>query len=355
MIDTIAIIARDRIERMTMLNADTSFLLLEEGRKTEAAEISTHCGGGAINAGVAFARLGFSVATLVKLGLDARAGLILERLANEGISADLVLRDGRAPTGASLIIGSHDRNAAIFTDRGTNALLEPSDIRAEALAADVVYVASLSNKSAESLPDIVAKAKAGGAIVAANPGVRQLSGRAETFKNSVRRLDILIVNRHEADLLVPWLATEIGEGAATSPTSVDVEPPALMRRGLIGGGYEMSLTGAVRALIRLGLGCVVVTDGPRGSFLGTAEAIAFCPAIDTVAVSTAGAGDAFGATFTSFWARERNADRALRAATINAASVVARIDTQSGLLSKEEMSKRMAAATELLSIKRWPL
>ena len=36
MIDTIAIIDSDRIERMTMLNADFSFLLLEEGRKTEA-------------------------------------------------------------------------------------------------------------------------------------------------------------------------------------------------------------------------------------------------------------------------------------------------------------------------------
>ena len=36
MIDTIAIIGSARIERMTMLNAESSFLLLEEGRKTEA-------------------------------------------------------------------------------------------------------------------------------------------------------------------------------------------------------------------------------------------------------------------------------------------------------------------------------
>jgi ribokinase len=36
MIDTMAIIDSGRIERMTMLNADSSFLLLEEGRKTEA-------------------------------------------------------------------------------------------------------------------------------------------------------------------------------------------------------------------------------------------------------------------------------------------------------------------------------
>ena len=49
MLDSIAIIDSDRIERMAMRNADSSFLLLEEGRKTEAIEISTHCGGGAVN------------------------------------------------------------------------------------------------------------------------------------------------------------------------------------------------------------------------------------------------------------------------------------------------------------------
>ena len=34
MVDTIAIIDSDRIERMTMFNAESSFLLLEEGGKT---------------------------------------------------------------------------------------------------------------------------------------------------------------------------------------------------------------------------------------------------------------------------------------------------------------------------------
>ena len=64
MIDTIAIIESSRIERMTMLNADTSFLLLAEGRKTEAVEVSTHTGGGAINVAVAMARLGIDVACI---------------------------------------------------------------------------------------------------------------------------------------------------------------------------------------------------------------------------------------------------------------------------------------------------
>ena len=86
MIDTIAVIANERIERMTMRNADTSFLLLEEGRKNEADDVSTHCGGGAVNAAVALARLGCDVSALVKLGQDARAETILARLAHEGVS-----------------------------------------------------------------------------------------------------------------------------------------------------------------------------------------------------------------------------------------------------------------------------
>ena len=79
MIDTIAIIDSDRIERMSMLNADSSFLLLEEGRKTEAEEISIHPGGGAVNAAVAMARLEMDVSLLAKLGADARADAILAR------------------------------------------------------------------------------------------------------------------------------------------------------------------------------------------------------------------------------------------------------------------------------------
>jgi len=97
-IDTIAIIDSTRIERMTMRNADSSFLLLEEGRKTEAEEVSTHTGGGAVNAAVAMARLGMDVMILAKIGNDERGEMILQRLEQEGVSTSLVKRDPHAPT-----------------------------------------------------------------------------------------------------------------------------------------------------------------------------------------------------------------------------------------------------------------
>jgi hypothetical protein len=67
-----------------VLNADSSILLLlEEGRKTEAEEVS---GFGAVNAGVPMARLGMDVAVLAKLGSDERADTILRHLKQDGVS-----------------------------------------------------------------------------------------------------------------------------------------------------------------------------------------------------------------------------------------------------------------------------
>ena len=90
-----------------------------------------------------------------------------------------------APTGASVLISSHDRNAAVFTFRGANTLLEPRDLADEAFATDLVYVSSLSNRSADCYPNIIDKAKQAGALVAVNAGVRQLSARGGAFLESL--------------------------------------------------------------------------------------------------------------------------------------------------------------------------
>ena len=352
MIDTIAIIDSDRIERMTMLNADSSFLLLEEGRKTEAEEVSTHPGGGAVNAAVAMARLGIDVALLAKLGADARADAILARLAQERVSSRWTLRDGRAPTGASVLIASHDRNAAIFTFRGANTLLEVKDLHDDAFAVDIVYVANLSNESADCFPAIVSRAKAHGTLLAANPGPRQLSARGQAFLESLAAIDILTLNRTEADLLVPSLVALSGEGGPTLALEPGEDAPALAARGLVGGGFEMGIAAYFRALMRLGPKYVVITDGARGAFVGSSEEILFAPAIGSKVVGTAGAGDAFAATFTAYVALGHPIREALRAATMNSASVVGHIDTQTGLFRRQELDQRLAVPAQS-AIRRW--
>jgi ribokinase len=86
---------------------------------------------------------------------------------------------------------------------------------------------------------------------------------------------------------------------------------------------------------------VLVTDGGRGAFVGSAGQILFAPSVKSAVVGTAGAGDAFGATFTAYVALGRAIEEALRAAAINSASVVGHIDTQTGLLRKQELDRRL--------------
>ena len=324
MIDTIAIVGSDRIERMSMKNADKDFLLIEEGRKIEAQEVSTHVGGGAINAAVAMSRLGLDVSVLAKVGQDARAEVIFEHLLREKVSTRWLVRDGRAPTGAAVMFSSHDRNAAIFTARGANTLLEAADLREEAFSVDLLYVSSLSNESADAFPDIVARGRANRSLIATNPRVRQLASRGDALQKLLREIDIIAVNASEAGVMVPALVARFGEARTRlrlSGGEGEGAPPRVSL-GFSSGTHDMSFASFFAAMRELGTRYTVVTDGRHGAFVGTAEAIYHCPVLETKVAGTAGAGDAFNATFSVFTALGANAPDALRAAAINACGSV---------------------------------
>ncbi|MEZ5851637.1 MAG: carbohydrate kinase family protein [Hyphomicrobiaceae bacterium] len=355
MIDTIAIIESNRIERMSMLNAETSYLLLAEGLKTEALEISTHCGGGAVNTAVSMARLGHDVATLVVLGRDQRAESLLTQLMQEGISTRWAKRDPRAATGASVLVSSHERNAAIFTFRGANTLLESADLKPDAFNVDLVHVSGLSNKSADCFGEIVTKAKAAGAFVSTNPGIRQLSSRTLEMENLFDRIDVLSVNRTEAAALVPSLVAAFGESTVPLDTSGNEPQTPLARHGLASGGYTISLRTLLQGLIRMGLGHVLVTDGAAGAYLASRDRIYFCPTVKTKVAGTAGAGDAFVSTLACHLAEGASIEVAMQAASLNAAAVVANVDTQTGLMNRAALDAARAARAAELPIMTWAL
>ncbi len=357
LIDTIAVIDNERIERISMSNAGTAYLLLEEGKKTEAADVSTHTGGGAVNTAVCLARLGHDVAPLIKLGQDQRAETILNRLADEGISTRFAMRDGRAPTGASVLVATHDRNAAVFTFRGANTLLEVKDLKSDAFAVDLVYIAGLSNQSADCFPHIVEMAKAVGATVATNPGIRQLTGRTDDFQKSLPKIDILSINRVEAESLVPSLIKAHGEGGPRLTPKAGRELPPLASRGLISSaGLSMSLAAFFKAMLGRGPKWIVVTDGRHGAYVASKKTILHCSIMpDVVIASTVGAGDAFASTLSAYLAEGADPELAIMSATINAAAVVSVLDTQSGLMKRDALQSRVAKVKDKLKITGWPM
>ena len=342
LIDTIAVIGNDSIERMSMTNADRAFLLLEQGSKTEAEIVSTHPGGGALNAAVSFARLNFDTAVLIKISNDDRGRAVRDRLSEEGISDEFVFSTQEAPTGASVLISSHDRDAAIFTFRGANTMLQSEDLKPKAFERNVVYVSGLSDNSADCFPEIVRLAKSTGAFIATNPGIRQLITRGDAFEKSLSQINFLSMNVNEARALMPRLLSGSRKDNSSRQESHGQGMPSLTQRGLTNGGFSMSLQHFFSALLDRGTTCALITDGKRGAFAATERELTYCPSLQIDVVGTAGAGDAFNSTFTALYANGSNVGEALQAATVNAGSVVKFADTQTGLLTSTQLGKELA-------------
>lgn len=343
-VDIITVVADRDIEQVTMTNVTASFLLLEQGRKIEATSITIHPGGGAVNTGVCLARLGYAVAPIIKIGNDLNAAKVLETFDLEGLSKDLVRRSDQLGTGITVMVSSHDRNATIFTFRGANTLIEHEDVPEKAFSgADLVHVAGLSNKSAEQHAHVVGCARRAGAFVSANPGIRQLTARRVAFMDALADIDLISINRVEAEALMPGLAIDSADMTAAH---LPDDSPELLRRGLDASGFAMSLEGFCAALSALGPRFVAVTDGTEGAYLWADGGLYFCPPLHLEPAGTAGAGDAFAATLAAGLVAGRAPDDALAAASANAASVVGHVDTQTGLLGMtalEEMIRRAPA------------
>lgn len=333
-IDVIATVDDNEIEYMTLHNVTASFLLLEPGRKVDASSVITQTGGGAVNAAVALRRLGFDVSALIKVGDDHNSELLYERLGEEEIGTELVRVAKGQATAVSVMIASHDRNAAIFTHRGANGFLTDEDVARPIFdGADLVYVTNLSNDSADRFPDIVARAKDAGAFVAANPGIRQMTRKTAPLYDNLCHIDLFSCNRREASTLVPALVHRTGwDGQSAERRSGD--GPVLELEG-----FRLSLTEFFNRVHGLGPRFITVTDGSAGAYLSDGTGVYFQPSIEAEVVGTAGAGDAFTATLTAGLVQGVDPVVAMRRAARNAASVVGYVDTQSGLLSAAALAE----------------
>lgn len=344
-IDIICIIAAENIERMTFTNEGKSFLMVEAGRKVPAQSITEHVGGGACNTAVSLARRGWRPAVLAKTGDDLNAEAVRAHLEANGISSEQLVTAPDCATGISVLIASHDRNASIFVHRGANETLAVADIPDAAFdGMDLVYIAPLSSQSADCFPHLAARGREAGAMVAANPGIRQLTSRTAPFLKSLGDVDLLSLNRVEAEALVPALAAQAEEGPDPVPPE---DAPPLLKRGLSFGGFDMGLLRFLKVARGRGLKWLLLTDGTDGAYLAAPEGVFWRPALPATVAGTAGAGDSFTSTTVAALAEGLEPGEALLEAAINAASVVSVIDTTSGLLTPEQMERRRAECGEV--------
>ncbi|MGI9465227.1 MAG: carbohydrate kinase family protein, partial [Aestuariivirgaceae bacterium] len=300
MVDIITIIADDDVERVTLSNATTSFLLVEPGRKIEAESITIHVGGGAVNVAVSMQRQGADVEVLSKLGTDINADRIRAHFKREGLSPARIVVSEDLPTGSSVMIAAHDRDAAIYTQRGSNTALTQGDVfDCDMESYDLVYVSPLSKESADCFIAAIAAARQANCFTVATPGIRQITTRAPEVLSVMSQLDLMVMNMREAEALTPALTTKCGECPVlmrSANREKDTDMPVRLRHGLQLADEHIPLQWVMSAMLSTGLKYVALTDGANGSFLSDGSQILHCPVHHVPVMGTAGAGDAYCST-----------------------------------------------------------
>jgi len=339
-LDVITSINSQDIEQLTMHNATNSFLLLEQGKKIEASHIDSHVGGGATNAAVAMARLGAEVHALLRLGSDVEGDKILSRLADENVDTRYVGREADMATGKSIVICAHEQNAGVFVHRGANTQLRRDYIKPEMFeGAALVYVSTLSSASADAFPKIVELAKKAGAFVVCNPGIRQLRNRCAQVLEACKWIDMIAVNKDEAIALAKGLGHQVDKKHTVLEN--DNSLPKLLTKGFGERGFDVPVVDFFQAMHAQGPSHVVITNGADGGYMSTGGNILYRPALPCEVATTLGAGDAFNATLAYGLVSKKTVFGAMNMAVLNAAAVASVMDTQSGLMDKDTMQKRM--------------
>lgn len=335
MIDIITVVSSESIEQLSLSNSNRQFLLVEPGRKVEAETITRHIGGGAINTGICFKKLGCEVGPIVKMGNDVPRDYIVKNCIDHGLSMDKIFFDDEQSTGSAVMIASHEKNAAIFTHRGANTTLTKSEAYGiESSDIDIIHAAPLSGASAHVLPAAGLIAQRTGAFFSSNPGIRQITTRANTVLSAAANMSLISINEVEAAAMVPSL-TEINE-------DFDWGDPAKDDPIITSQGVKICLKKFCEILHSRGPKNVLITYGSDGAYLYDGETLHHQAVIPVKVAGTAGAGDSFVSTLAWGLRSGHSAKQALLQAAHNASSVVSHVNTTDGLLSADELAARVS-------------
>ena len=295
---------------------------LNYGEKIEIDHQSFAIGGGAINTAACFSKLGFNVAAAVKVGSGANADFIKEFMKENNMSTEFVMKAKEGiRTGFSIILTSFEGDRTVLAHRGANVTIKPEDIEFDKIKeVKWIYSAPLNSKYCNLIEYITKFAEDNNIKIAHNLGGRELDFSIEELSPILKRLNILSLNTQEATKI-----TKIEQKYTKSKSPINDDVKQMLH---IFKEYVKDV--------------VVITDGKKGAYAFDGKSFYYAPIYPSKRVSTLGAGDAFASTFTAYFIKyDKDIERALKAASINSASVVKDFSAQKGLLTKEEIEDKL--------------
>lgn len=290
------------------------FFLLPTGEKLPLQGVQETCGGGAANTSVGLARLGFKASYCGVISADQWGNYMLENFKKEHVNTDSITITESEISSFSIILSSTTGERTILYAAGSGRHLHDANFDKDAIAAaDWLFYNHIQEQSCVIHDDIIELAQKDSLQITWNPGGYQLQMGTDdaSMQALLKNTTLLQLNREEA-----------------------------LRFTNCKNKLE-----ALKTLVGFGVQNVCITDGQHGVIASDGKYVYSCSIIPTETVDATGAGDAFGTGTTWGLSQGLPLPDALKAGTINSASVVSHLGAQTGLLSQTNMESRLSATT----------
>ena len=305
---------------------NSDFMSYPYGSKIDITTFSSNVGGGGVNTACNFANLGFDTSAIFKIGEDIYSEGILDAFKNKNVNLANIIQNKEASTGFSIILVSFQGDRTVLAHRGANAKIKKSEINFDAIKnAKLLYIAPLNGDSTKVLDDIVNFAKDNNVKVCFNAGTSSIKKGFNYIKKILENAHIVVMNKEEATM-----ATQIQVRPDTRDEKFSEE---LIHPDI----KEMFNKLKVRDYQ-----IIVITDGGHGAYAYDGKQYYYCPVFNSPVVSTLGAGDAFASTLCAALGKTKiDIGKALMYASVNSAGVVSQFGATQGLLTFEEIEKKL--------------
>lgn len=293
--------------RHARISKESNKLCFSYGQKILVDTAEFLAGGGATNVAVGLSRLGLSVGLVAEIGDDELSQKILNSLKKEKVDISNLTRTKGASTSFAVGINFKGERTLFVHHVKREHNFSFADIQT-----DWVYLGGLGRQWQTACKNTVNFVKSSGAKLAFAPGTTQVEAGYSAIAEVLKAADILFLNKEEA----------------TQVLSIKYQ---------VSGIDEL-----LKALKKTGPKVVIITDGQNGSQAidekGTVFNLGIVPAD---VVEKTGAGDAYTSGFLGALSLGLSIKEAMSWGTINAASVIGKVGAQEGLLTREEIAKKL--------------
>jgi sugar/nucleoside kinase (ribokinase family) len=285
-------------------------ILLPYGLKLNVEKIHFHSGGGGTNTAATFTSQGLKTAYCGVIGKDLEGQAVLEEIKEKGIGTDFIFKTDKKATNSSIIF-STPKERTILVYKGASQTLNERQIPwAKIKNTRWFYLAPLSGKLFRLFGKLVDFAKDNQIKIMVNPGSSQLKLPAKILEPALQKIDILLLNQEEAQILIKNPSLE-GE----------------------------QLVNKIKEILP---GILIITNGENRALIADGKFLYSALPSKVKVVDKTGAGDAFGAGFLSGYIKNKgNIKAAIQLAVANSASCIRKWGAKEGVLKKNQRFKKI--------------